>query len=68
MDIRKPMHSYGVDSLVAVELRSWLMKELGAEVTVFDIMGSGSIKDLVATVTNKSRFVNRELKGVIEGE
>lgn len=65
VDIGKPMHAYGVDSLVAVELRSWFMKEMGAEVAVFDIMGSGSIKDLVTAVAGKSRFVKDEIKGSI---
>ncbi len=57
IDTGKPMHAYGVDSLVAVELRSWLTKEMGAEVAVFDIMGSGSIKELAGVVAGKSRCV-----------
>lgn len=62
IDTGKPMHAYGVDSLVAVELRSWFLKEMGAEVAVFDIMGSGSIKDLSGVVAGKSRFVSGEVK------
>ena len=27
IDVAKPLHSYGVDSLVAVELRNWLAKK-----------------------------------------
>ncbi|RJE22580.1 polyketide synthase [Aspergillus sclerotialis] len=48
----KPLSTYGVDSLMAVDLRNWIGKEFGATVAVFDIMGSGvplaSIADLVA--------------------
>ena len=29
-DTGKPLHAYGVNSLVAVELRSWFTKEMGA--------------------------------------
>lgn len=42
VDTAKPLHLYGVDSLVAVELRSWFAKEMGAGVAVFDFMWSGS--------------------------
>ena len=68
VDTGKPMHAYGVDSLVAVELRSWFAKEMGAEVAVFDIMGSGSIKDLAGVVAGKSRFVNGEVRGAKQVE
>ncbi|KAJ5274043.1 hypothetical protein N7478_009168 [Penicillium angulare] len=36
-DANKPLHQYGVDSLVAVELRGWLTKELQAELGVFNL-------------------------------
>ncbi|KXG50576.1 Acyl transferase/acyl hydrolase/lysophospholipase [Penicillium griseofulvum] len=38
--------NYGVDSLVAIEIRNWLSKEVGVEVGVLDIVGSQSIVDL----------------------
>ena len=39
---------YGVDSLVAVELRNWIRKEVGANVTVFEILnGKLTVKGLV---------------------
>ncbi|KAJ4305130.1 hypothetical protein N0V90_000660 [Kalmusia sp. IMI 367209] len=43
VDAEKPLHVFGVDSLVAVELRNWLRKEFAAEVAVFDIMGAPSV-------------------------
>jgi hypothetical protein len=61
----KPMHSYGVDSLVAVEIRNWFLKEMKADVAVFDVMGSGSISDLLGLVAGKSQFISAEL-GEIE--
>ena len=39
VDTGKPLYAYGVDSLLAVELRNWFGKEIGAEVAIFDIMG-----------------------------
>lgn len=58
IDAHKPMHSYGVDSLVAVELRNWLLSALSADVAVFDILGSGSIADLGLMVARKSDCVS----------
>ncbi|KAK2042656.1 beta-ketoacyl synthase domain-containing protein [Colletotrichum somersetense] len=54
LEVSRPLHAYGIDSLTAVELRSWLMKELGAEVTVFDITNNSSISQLAVTAATKS--------------
>ncbi|KAL2871600.1 type I polyketide synthase [Aspergillus lucknowensis] len=54
IDTQRPLHSYGVDSLLAVELRSWLAKEFGAEVAVFEIMGATSFDGVASTVLSKS--------------
>ena len=35
MQPHKRMESYGVDSLVAVELRNWFAKEMAADIAVF---------------------------------
>ncbi|KAI1499235.1 hypothetical protein F5X99DRAFT_390720 [Biscogniauxia marginata] len=46
----KPLSSYGVDSLMAVELRNYIGREFQATVAVFDIMGGvpiAAIGDLV---------------------
>lgn len=43
----------GVDSLVAVEVRSWFLKELTVDVPVMKILGGDSITDLVEFVTQK---------------
>ncbi|GKT43550.1 highly reducing polyketide synthase azaB [Colletotrichum spaethianum] len=56
LEISKPLHAYGIDSLTAVELRSWLMKELGAEVSVFDITNNSSISHLAVVAAKKSNL------------
>ncbi|KAL2863130.1 uncharacterized protein BJX67DRAFT_384987 [Aspergillus lucknowensis] len=43
-DIKKPMHAYGVDSLVAVEMRNWFSKELKADMAIFDMLGGATIE------------------------
>lgn len=45
---------HGVDSLVAVEVRNWLRKEVGANVTVFDILnGKTSLKGVVEGIVRE---------------
>ena len=56
VDLAKPMHSYGVDSLLAVELRTWLGKEFGADIPIFELMGGTSFIAVGLTVAGKSRF------------
>lgn len=53
----QPMHAYGVDSLVAVELRNWFAHTLDADVAVFEILGGASFDDVGALVAGKSRVV-----------
>ncbi|KAL8855884.1 MAG: hypothetical protein Q9178_007504 [Gyalolechia marmorata] len=53
----KPIHAYGVDSLVAVEIRYWFLKEFKAEIAVFDILGSESIAALSVLAARRSDYV-----------
>jgi acyl carrier protein len=60
LDPARPMNAYGVDSLVAVELRTWMKKEIGAEVSVFDLTGGQRISQLASKAAGISRFVTVE--------
>lgn len=48
---------FGVDSLVAVELRNMLAMKAGAELSIFDIMQSTSLTALAGVVAGRSRFL-----------
>lgn len=50
----KQLSDYGVDSLMAVELRNWILKEFRANVAVFEIMGSSTLTAIGALVVEKS--------------
>jgi hypothetical protein len=50
---KKPMHSYGIDSLVAVELRNWFSKEINVDIAVFDMLGGATIAAVVSLVAGK---------------
>jgi acyl carrier protein len=54
IDTTKPLHAYGVDSLLAVELRNWFAKTFKADVAVFEIMGKESVAAVGAAVAEKS--------------
>ena len=56
IDPTKPLHTYGVDSLVAVEIRSWFDKEIGTDVTVFEVLGNNSLGELGLVAAGRSRY------------
>lgn len=58
VDLAKKPAQYGIDSLVAVELRNMLFQQAAAEVSIFDIMQSVSLAALAATICSKSAHVS----------
>lgn len=54
MDVAKPLHKYGVDSLLAVELRNYFAKKFNADVAIFDLMGGSTIEQVCLVVARKS--------------
>ena len=57
IDAALPMSRYGVDSLVAVEVRNWLAISAKADASIFDIMQSPSLAVLASKVAEKSKYV-----------
>lgn len=58
----KPLHSYGIDSLVAVELKNWFMKEMCADTAASEILSSASLSDICSTVASRSQYVLAAVK------
>ncbi|KAJ4011786.1 hypothetical protein NW752_004187 [Fusarium irregulare] len=54
IDVHAPLSRYGVDSLVAVEIRNWLNSSTKADVSIFDVMQSPSLLTLASKVAGKS--------------
>ncbi|UQC74786.1 beta-ketoacyl synthase domain-containing protein [Colletotrichum lupini] len=61
VDAGKPLSAYGVDSLVAVEVRNWIAKEVAVEVSVFDIMANIPMRQLAADLAGKSKLLVQEV-------
>ncbi|KAH6632037.1 hypothetical protein F5144DRAFT_620943 [Chaetomium tenue] len=53
----RSLDSYGVDSLVTVELRNWIGAYLGANVQLMTLRGASSINALAKIVAKESRLV-----------
>lgn len=54
-DVSQPLHVYGVDSLIAVEMRNWFMQALKVDVAVFEILGGATAETLGRAVAEKVR-------------
>lgn len=59
VDLEKPLHAFGVDSLVAVELRNWIAKEFAADIPVFEIMGGRTVEGVGELVEKSSQIGKR---------
>ena len=55
----KPIVAYGLDSLVAVEFRNWITREMEANVPLMELMNSASIKQLARKICEKSKLVKK---------
>lgn len=53
IDPAAPLDRHGVDSLVAIELRAWLVAAVGVEVSVFDVVQSRSVRALAEIVAKR---------------
>lgn len=65
MSADKSIHAYGVDSLVAVELRNWLSMELKTELTIFDLTGSEPISEVSKKIAGRSKLVPATTKDTV---
>ncbi|KAF4628460.1 hypothetical protein G7Y89_g9697 [Cudoniella acicularis] len=54
IDGHSSITSYGTDSLVAVELKNWLSKEMGADITTLEILGNTSLLNFGRVVLEKT--------------
>jgi aryl carrier-like protein len=67
----KPMGAYGVDSLVGVELRNWISREMGASVMLVDLLADNTLAGLTELVFRRSKLCEKlhsqDGEGINEG-
>jgi NADPH:quinone reductase-like Zn-dependent oxidoreductase len=66
IDASKPIYTYGVDSLVAVELRNWVALELKSDISIFDLTSNTPITEVCKKIAGKSQIV-LEVEGKADG-
>jgi KR domain/Phosphopantetheine attachment site len=59
----KPLYEYGVDSLLALELKNWCAKVLASDVSVLELLGAESLSDLAAAMALRSKYCNYKETG-----
>jgi acyl transferase domain-containing protein/NADPH:quinone reductase-like Zn-dependent oxidoreductase/SAM-dependent methyltransferase len=57
IDLSKPPAHFGVDSLIAVELRNMLVLQAAADISIFNILQTASLAALAAVVADTSRHL-----------
>ena len=60
IDENKPIFAFGIDSMVALEVRYWFQKTFKAQLSVFDIMQAKSLSDLAGVAAGKSELVGKK--------
>ena len=60
MDMNKPIHAYGIDSLTAAGLRSWFAKAFGVSTAVFEILAGASFRELGSAAAKKYKEKEKE--------
>ncbi|KAL8808019.1 MAG: hypothetical protein Q9182_000297 [Xanthomendoza sp. 2 TL-2023] len=63
IDINRPVAGYGVDSLVAAEMRNWCFRDLKADVSVFELLSGNSIAVLAEQIAGRSSLVGKYGEG-----
>ncbi|KAL7923395.1 polyketide synthase-like protein [Trichoderma austrokoningii] len=56
IDMTRSLNAYGVDSLVAVTFRNWILNSYGVQLSVFDILGESPMVEMASTIAEKGGY------------
>ncbi|KAI0553284.1 lovastatin nonaketide synthase [Xylaria curta] len=56
VDTDRPVHTHGIDSLVAIDLKNWFLREIGADIQVFLLLSNKSLTMVAREAAGISRF------------
>lgn len=60
MDSTRPLTSYGIDSLVALELRNWRRAELGIASSTLDVVSAKALQFLAERLLGRGLYIYRK--------
>jgi Phosphopantetheine attachment site len=60
MEMNKPIHAYGIDSLTAAGLRNWFAKAFSVSFAVFEILAGASFRELGFAAAKKYKEKEKE--------
>ena len=53
-----PISEFGMDSLVAVEMRNWLFREMDATVPILELLANNPLAALATKIAKRSKLVD----------
>ncbi|KAI0415269.1 putative polyketide synthase [Xylaria grammica] len=62
IDTSKPVSVYGVDSLISLEIRTWVSTVIKSDLGTFDILRAGPMSQLAAKIAENSMLIREELR------
>lgn len=62
INISAPVSSHGLDSLVAIDMRNWITRELDASLQILEILASDSIHALSQVVLDRSGIISADTR------
>lgn len=68
INISAPVSSHGLDSLVAIDMRNWITRELDASLQILEILASDSIHALSQVVLDRSGIISADTRTVWASE
>ena len=64
MDPATPVTALGLDSLVAIEIRNWIVRECDANLQVLELLSTASLKALAEAIVKKSKLSLKRVENV----
>ncbi|OTB07054.1 hypothetical protein M426DRAFT_318422 [Hypoxylon sp. CI-4A] len=66
IDTSRPINSYGVDSLLGLEIRNWFERTLGANMPIFELLNNSSIAEVCRKAASRTTFRKDGLENGLE--
>ena len=57
VDPGRALYGYGVDSLVALEVRNWITREMKANMALLEILAAVPIESFAGKIAEKSKLI-----------